>query len=71
MEKTTVVSMALGIPAVVIAVIALVLAFNASGGDIDEGTAESVRSLVASESAQNTRIEWLTTQVQPRSATCR
>ena len=65
MEKTTIVSMALGIPAVVIAVIALVLAFNASGGDgdIDEGTAESVRSLVASESAQNTRIEWLTTQV--------
>ena len=63
MEKTTIVSMALGIPAVVIAVIALVLAFNASGGDLDEGTAESVRSLVASESAQNSRIEWLTTQV--------
>ena len=63
MEKSTIVSMALGIPAVVIAVIALALAFNASGGDLDEGTAESVRSLVTSESAQNTRIEWLTTQV--------
>ncbi len=31
MEKSTIVSMALGIPAVVIAVIALALAFNASG----------------------------------------
>ena len=63
MEKTTIVSMALGIPAVIIAVIALAMAFNAGGDDVDDGTAESVRSLVASESAQNTRIEWLTTQV--------
>ena len=63
MEKSTILSMALGIPAVIIAVIALVLAFNAGGDDVDDGTAESVRSLVASESAQNTRIEWLTTQV--------
>ena len=63
MEKSTILSMALGIPAVVIAVIALAMAFNAGGDDVDDGTAESVRSLVASESAQNTRIEWLTTQV--------
>ena len=63
MEKSTILSMALGIPAVIIAVIALAMAFNAGGDDVDDGTAESVRSLVASESAQNTRIEWLTTQV--------
>ena len=63
MEKSTILSMALGIPAVVIAVIALAMAFNAGGDDVDDGTVESVRSLVASESAQNTRIEWLTTQV--------
>ncbi|CAI8034004.1 hypothetical protein GBAR_LOCUS19170 [Geodia barretti] len=55
--------MALGIPAVIIAVIALAMAFNAGGDDVDDGTAESVRSVIASESAQNTRIEWLTTQV--------
>ena len=63
MEKSTILSMALGIPAVIIAVIALAMAFNAGGDDVDDGTAESVHSLVASESAQNTRIEWLTTQV--------
>ena len=63
MEKSTILSMALGIPAVIIAVIALAMAFNAGGDDVDDGTAESVRSLVASESAQNTRIEWLTAQV--------
>ena len=63
MEKSTILSMALGIPAVIIAVIALAMAFNAGGDDVDDGTAESVRSVIASESAQNTRIEWLTTQV--------
>ena len=63
MEKSTILSMALGIPAVIIAVIALAMAFNAGGDDVDDGTAESVRSVIASESAQNTQIEWLTTQV--------
>ena len=44
MEKSTILSMALGIPAVIIAVIALAMAFNAGGDDVDDGTAESVRS---------------------------
>ena len=63
MEKSTILSMALGIPAVIIAVIALAMAFNAGGDDVDDGTAESVRSVIASESAQNIQIEWLTAQV--------
>ena len=63
MEKSTILSMALGIPAVIIAVIALAMAFNAGGDDVDDGTAESVRSVIVSESAQNIQIEWLTAQV--------